>query len=178
MGVELGHHPGGWHVIESRGRSYLRGHHQPVGAPVPAHGEEPLRVRVLLEPAQPQLEELRRDGAVGHLHLFGDVGEPAHHAGGHRHPRRQVGAPRLDVEAARAKNVVVADAVGSREPARVVDQVAHRPSPGASRSGSRVFLRRPPWRGPPYTGEQGRRRGIRSFHLSPPIARLGFRGAS
>ena len=55
--MELGDHPCGWHVCEGRGIPGLWRNHQPVGAPVPAHGEEPLGVRVVLEPAQPHLEE-------------------------------------------------------------------------------------------------------------------------
>ena len=67
MGVELGHHSGRWHVGESRGRPGLWGDHQPVGVPVPSNGEEPLGLRGVPEPAQPQLEEARRDGAVGEM---------------------------------------------------------------------------------------------------------------
>ena len=67
MGVELGDHPRRGQVGESRGGAGLWGDHQPVGSPVPAHGEESLGVRGVLEPAQPQLEELCRDGAMGEL---------------------------------------------------------------------------------------------------------------
>ena len=62
-------------IRESRCGPGLRGHHQPVGVPVPAHGEEPLGVRGVLEPAQPQLEVLRRDGAVGEFDLLGHGSE-------------------------------------------------------------------------------------------------------
>ena len=65
--MKLGDHPCRGLIRESRCRSGLRGHDQPVAVPVPPHGEEPLGVRGLLEPAQPQLEEARRDGAVREL---------------------------------------------------------------------------------------------------------------
>ena len=127
MGVELGDHPCGGLIRESRCGPGLRGDHQPVAVPVPAHGEEPLGVRGVLEPAQPQLEEACRDGAVGELHLLGHESESPHRTGGDGYPRRQVSALGLDVDAPRSQHVVVADAVDTRESAEVVDQVAHRP---------------------------------------------------
>ena len=87
MGVELGDHPCGGLIRESRRGPGLRGDHQPVGFSVPADCEEPLRVRVVPEPAQPQLEQWSRDGAVGELHLLGHGSEPAHRAGGDQDPR-------------------------------------------------------------------------------------------
>ena len=174
VGVELGDHPRGGLIRESRRSPGLRGDHQPVGAPVPADGEDPLGVRVVLEPAQPQLEEARRDGAMRELHLLGHGSEPAHRAGDDRHPRRQVGAPRLDVDAPRSQNVVVADSLDACESGGVVDQVAHRPRSGAS--GSPVSLRRPPSHGPPDTGEPGLQSGMQLFHRAPPIVRAGCRG--
>ena len=178
VGVELGHHAGGGHVGQSRGRPGLRWDHQPVGVPVPAHGKQPLGVRGVLEPAQPHLEQARRDGAVGELQLLSHGSEAPHRAAGDGYPRRQMGALGLDVEAATAENVVVADSVDSRQAAGVVDEVAHRPRPGASRSGSHVSPRRPPSPGPPCTGEPGPQPGMQFVHLSPPIARSGCRGAS
>ena len=176
MGVELGDHPCGGLIGESRCGPGLRGDHQPVAVPVPAHRKEPLGVRGVLEPAQPQLEQACRDGAVSELQLLGHRSEPPHRAGGDGYPRRQVSALGLDIDAPRSQDVVVADPLDSRESAGVVDQVAHRPRYGAS--GSHVSPRRPPSPGPPYTGEPGLQPGIRSFHLSPPIALAGFRGAS
>ena len=67
MGVELGDYPGWGHVGEGSRRPLLCGDHQPVGVPVPSHREEPLGVRGVLEPAQPQLEQACRDGAVGEM---------------------------------------------------------------------------------------------------------------
>ncbi len=67
VGVELGDHPGGRRVGEGRSSPFLFGNHQPVGSPVPPHGEEPLGAGVVLEPAQAKLEEPGRDGAVGKL---------------------------------------------------------------------------------------------------------------
>ena len=99
VGVELGDHPSGGQVRESRCGPRLRGNHQPVAVPVPAHGEEPLGVRFVLEPAQPQLEELCRNRAVGELQLLGNGSEPANRAGGDQDPRRQVRALGLDVDA-------------------------------------------------------------------------------
>ena len=159
--------PGRRPVFEGRCGPGLRGDHQPVGVPVPAHGEEPLRVRRILEPAQPHLEEPCRDGTVGQLHLLGDVCQSPHRAGGDRDPRRQVGVLGLDVDAPRSENVVVADAVSAGQSAGVVDQVSHRPRSGAS--GSHVSPRRPPSRGPPYTGEQGLPAGysVCSIYLLP-----------
>ena len=60
VGMELCDHPCGRHVGEGRCGSGLRGHHHPVGTPVPADCEEPFGVGVVLEPAQSQLEQLRR----------------------------------------------------------------------------------------------------------------------
>ena len=177
MRVELGDHPGRWLVRESRCGPGLWRDHQPVGAPVPAHGEEPLGVGRVLEPAQPHREEGCRDGAVGELHLLGHGSEPAHRAGGGQHPRRQVGAPGLDVDAPCPQHVVVADALGAGESGGVVDQVANRPRSGA-RGGSPVSLRRTPWRGQPYSGEPGPPPGIHPFHRSPPIVLAGCRGIS
>ncbi len=132
MRVELGDHPCGRHVGEGRGRPGLRRHHQPVGAPVPSNGEEPLGVRVVPEPAQTQLEQSCRDGAVGELHLVRNGSETPHRAGCDRHPSRQVCALGLDVEAAQTENVVVADPLDTGESAGVADQVAYRPRSGAS----------------------------------------------
>ncbi len=176
MGVELGDHPCGGLVRESRCGPRLRGDDQPVAVPVPAHGEEPLGLRGVLEPAQPHLEELRRDGTVRELHLLGHRSKPAHRAGGDQHPRRQVCALGLDVGAPRPQHVVVADPLDSGEAAGVVHQVAHRPRRGAS--GSHVSLRRPPSPGPPCTGEPGLQSGMQLFHPSPPIALAGCRDAS
>ncbi len=100
---------------ERGGRSGLRGNRQPVGALVPAHGEEPLGVRRFQEPAQPRLEQPCRDGAVGQRQLLGYGSKPPHVGGSHQYSRRQVGALGLDVEAARSDNIVEAN---SREPAR------------------------------------------------------------
>ena len=82
VGVELGDHPGGGLIRESRCGPRLRGDHQPVAVPVPAHGEEPLGVRGVLEPAQPQLEQARRDGAMSELQLLGHGSEPPHRTPG------------------------------------------------------------------------------------------------
>ena len=177
VGVELGDHPGRGPVGEGRRGPNLRGRHQPIGAPIPAHGEEPLGVRGSLEPAQPLLEEAPGDGAVGEFHLLGHGGEPAHLAGGDRDPRRQVSALGLDVDAPRSQHVVVADALNAGQTGGVVHQIAHRPRRGA-RGGSPVSLRRPQWRGQLCIGEPGPRLGIRSVHLSPPIAPAGCRAAS
>ena len=76
MGVELGDHPCRGLIRESRCGPRLRGDDQPVAVPVPPHGEELLGIRGVLEPPQPQLEELRRDGAVGELQLLGHGSEP------------------------------------------------------------------------------------------------------
>ena len=84
VGVELGDHPGGGPVGEGSRRPCLWGGHQPVGVPVPTYGEEPLGGRGGLEPAQPRLEEVGRDGAVGERHLLGHGSEPAHRAGDDR----------------------------------------------------------------------------------------------
>ena len=176
VGVELSDHARRGQVGESRGGARLRGDHKPVASPVPPHREEPLGVRGVLEPAQPQLEEVCRDGAVGQRHLLGHGSKPSHRAGGDRYPRHQVGASGLDVDALRSQHVVIADPLDSGESAWVVDQVAHRPRHGAS--GSPVSPRRPPSLGPPYTGEQGLQPGMPSFHRTPPIVRSGCRGAS
>ena len=84
VGVELGDHPGGGPVGEGSRRPCLWGGHQPVGAPVPTHGEEPLGGRGGLEPAQPRREEAPRDGAVGEFHPHGHGSAPAHRAGDDR----------------------------------------------------------------------------------------------
>ena len=176
MGVELGDHPCGGLIRESRCGPGLWGHHQPVAVPVPAHGEEPLGVRGVLEPAQTQLEQACRDGAMSELQLLGHGSEPPHRTGGDRDPRRQVSALGLDVDAPRSQHVVVSDAVDTRESPGVVDQVAHRPRRPAS--GSHVSPRRPPSPGPPCTGEPGLQPGMQFVHRAPPIMRLGCRGAS
>ena len=123
------------------GPSLLR-HHQPVGGPVPSHREEPLGAWGLLKPAQPHLEQVYRDGTVSQRQLLVDWSEPAHRAGGDQHPRHQVAALRLHVDAPCAEHVVVADAVDSGEAGGVVDQVSHRA--GSVVSGRGVSLRRPP----------------------------------
>ena len=104
--------PGGWRgngtrphdagrglVGQGRTRPFLRRNHQPVGVPVPAHGEEPLGVRRGQHPAQAQLEDVGRNGAVGQFQLLGYVGQPPHLGGSDQNPRRQVCALGLDVEA-------------------------------------------------------------------------------
>ena len=97
VGVELGDHSGGGLIRESRGGACLWGDHQPVAVPVPTHRKEPLGVRGVLEPAQPQLEQARRDGSVEELQLPGHGCQPAHLAGCDQDPRHQVGAFRLNV---------------------------------------------------------------------------------
>ena len=134
--------PDGRPVGEGRTRPCLRRNHQPVGVAVPAHGEEPLGVRRGLEPAQPQLEDAGRNRAVGQFQLLGDRGQAPHLGGSDGNPRRQVGALGLDVEAARAENVVVADPLASGETGGMVHQVAHRRDTGAN--SSPVVLPRPP----------------------------------
>ena len=71
---------------------------------------------------------------MGERHLLGHGSEPAHRAGGDQDPRRQMRALGLDVDTPRSQHVVVADALGSREAAGVVHQVAHRPRRWASGS--------------------------------------------
>ena len=78
--------------------------------------------------------------------------------------------PSWDEETIRSRNRRMA------ELASVIHEVAHRPRSGAS--GSHVSLRRPPSRGPPCIGKPGPPSGMQLFHLSPPIVRAGFRGAS
>ena len=142
VGVELGDHVSGGPVGEGRGGPSLLRHHQPVGVPVPSHREEPLGAWGLLEPAQPHLEQVNRDGTVGQRQLLRDWSEPAHRARGDQDPRHEVGAPGLDVETPCAQHVVVADPLAAGEPGGVVDEVSHR-----ARSCVSVIpfaLRRPP----------------------------------
>ena len=178
VGVELNDHPFRGPIGNGGRGAVLRGYHQLVDLPVPAHGEEPLRVGIGTEPAQTQFEEVCRDGAVGERHLLVHGLQPAHLAGDEQDPRRQMGVLGLDVETTRSEHVVVPDSLGAQESTWVVHQVAHRVGPGASGSRSPVSPRRPPWRGPGCTGEQGLPSGTRSFHRSPPIVRSGCRGAS
>ena len=143
VGVELGDDAGRGPVGEGRTRPLLRGHHQPVGVPVPAHREEPLGVRRGQHPAQSQLEDVGRNGAVGQFQLLGNGIQPPHLGGSDQHPRRQVGALGLDVEAAQSENVVKANALAARETGGKVHQVAHRRR-HRIRDNSLAALRRPP----------------------------------
>ena len=177
VGVELGHRPGGRLVGERGGRSGLRGNRQPVGALVPAHGEEPLGVRRFQEPAQSRLEQPCRDGAVGQRQLLGYGRQPPHVGGSHQYSRRQVGAFGLDVEATRSDDIVEANSLRTGQAGGLVHQVAHRRHARA-RVSSPVFPRRPPWRGPRCIGEPGPQPGTQSFHLSPPMMLAGCRGAA
>ncbi len=142
VGVELGDDAGERLVGEGRTRALLRRDHQPVAVSVPANREEPLGVRRGQHPAQPQLEDVGRNGADGQFHLFGHGSQAPHFAWSHQHPRRQVGALGLDVEAARSEHVVKPNSLGTGETGGVVHQVAHRR--GRRLSSSPAVLPRPP----------------------------------
>ena len=174
--VELGDHAGGRQVLERGGAANLRGQDEPVGASVPADSEESLGLRVLPKPAEAALKQLGGDRSLAQLQPLVKGRESAHRAGGKPQPRRELVAAGLDVEAARAEHVVVADPGRAAQAGGVMDQVSHRAR--GLVSGTGVGPRPRPWRRRRGIEGRGRRSGSRSFHRVPPRGLADRRGVA